>query len=468
MKSFTSKALALAAAAACGSAAVAGTVSTTQRNFAVEAITNTTSVAIPTFVVNIGVGRTTAQDFTVIVAPAGSSTRFNGTCPVPTDAAFVTASVKRQSATECAYEIDVVNAANAGQINLSFANMIFSNHSLAAAGTNEVLTINVTDLGETARIDNTSNLTVTVASSARAVSINAVADTATVTNVDDTAGPLFGFVAESNSVAVAIADTATVAKASFTVGINSALTDANGVNVTNAIVNTVAFTVSGSFDGLVNVAGNTTVAVYGTSSNFTAGTSTANPNAALANSTLTFSVTGAQLAAAGTATPVAVSLTTARTQSLGTSRVFGVSAVVNPSSLSGASAQSLSGNSSWWTWGANAMELRSAFFNNDNTAGNLTRFFFQNTGASASYSATCYGETGVTPTYGTARNGTLVAGTTAITAADICTFSAGRRGSITFTINAPAANVKAVYQQAINGAAAGYIPLERPYAGKTF
>jgi hypothetical protein len=133
-------------------------------------------------------------------------------------------------------------------------------------------------------------------------------------------------------------------------------------------------------------------------------------------------------------------------------------------------AQTLAGNSSWWVWGANGIELRSAFFNNDTTNGNLTRFFFQNTGSqTADYSATCYGESGVTPVYGTAKSGKLTAsGTTALNASDICTFSSGKRGSIVFTINANIGVVKGVYQQAINGAAASYIPLERPYGTNTY
>ena len=86
----------------------------------------------------------------------------------------------------------------------------------------------------------------------------------------------------------------------------------------------------------------------------------------------------------------------------------------------------------------------------------------------ADYSAVCQAESGVTVTYGTAKSGKLAVGTTALTAADICTFSSGKRGSITFTINANIGAVKGVYQQAINGAAAGYIPLERPYGTNTY
>ena len=132
---------------------------------------------------------------------------------------------------------------------------------------------------------------------------------------------------------------------------------------------------------------------------------------------VTITLTGAQLTADG-ATQVAVGLKTLATQSLGTTRTFSVAAVANPSTA-GVSAQALTGNSSWWVWGANGIELRSAFFNNDTTNGNLTRFFFQNTGTAATYSATCHAEAGVTPTYGTAKTGTLVAGTRCLDCLDV-------------------------------------------------
>jgi hypothetical protein len=265
---------------------------------------------------------------------------------------------------------------------------------------------------------------------------------------------LFGFVAAND-------DTADFASANFALNINASLLTNAGAAFTNDALTNVTFTVSGDFDGVsTNFAGMSNASVnLAAMTVTTAGTG--------ASATASFTATSAQLNATG-ATDANVRLKTLGTKSLGTSRTYGVSAVVNPA-LAGVADQNLSGNASWWVWGANAMELRSAFFNNDTTSGNFTRFFFQNTGADASYTATCYTDDAAkTVTYGTAKTGTLRTGQTTITAADICTFSAGQRGAITFTINGPAANVKGVYQQALNGAAAGYLPLERPYAAKTY
>ena len=67
----------MAAAAACGTTAFAGrqAVVTVNANFALEAITNTTPVTIPNMlpIVTIGVARTAAQDFTVVVKPNTST-----------------------------------------------------------------------------------------------------------------------------------------------------------------------------------------------------------------------------------------------------------------------------------------------------------------------------------------------------------------------------------------------------------
>jgi hypothetical protein len=461
MKSFTYKALAVAAAAACGTAAFAGSQTVTQRNFALEAITNTTAVTIPDIATVIGVGRTDSQDFTVVVKPQTSTTRFNGTCPLPTNAVTgggaITVSLKRQSATECAYEVDVTTAFNAGNATLTFANLVFSNHSLATEGNTESINVGVWDLGETARIDNSDGLVNVVAKSWRAVTLTAAQDTGTSADVNFNSGnsPLFGFLASG-------ADTSSVAEANFVVNVNATTTNAGGTAFNAHVdVTKITFTVTGDYDGLnTNFSANSTATVNGTA--ITAVTVAGTGSTA----TATFNAAGTVFNATGNTT-VNVGLKTLATKSLGTSRTFGVSAVVDPS-LTGVADQSLAGNSSWWVWGANAIELRSAFFNNDSTSGNLTRFFFQNVGASASYSAVCHPESGVTVTYGSARTGTLAAGTTAITADQICTFDIGKRGSIVFTINSAASKVKGVYQQAINGAAAGYIPLERPYSAGTY
>lgn len=457
MKSFTCKALAVAAAAACGTTAFAGSQTVTQRNFALEAILNTTPVTVPDIALTIGVGRTAAQDFTVVVKPG--TAKFNGSCPLPTNAVLgggaVTVSLKRQSASECAYEVDVTTDFNASNATLTFANLVMVNHSLATEGNTESVSVGVWDLGETARIDNSADLTNVVAKSWRAVTLTAAQDTGTQADVNFNGGnqPLFGFVNQN-------ADTTTVAEANFIVNVNGSTTNAGGTAFNAHVdVTKISFSVAGDFDGLsthFNGGTNSAVTVNGALIN----------SAAVAGSTLSFNAAGTAFNATGNTT-LNVALKTLATKSLGTSRTFGVSAVVDPA-LAGVADQNLAGNASWWVWGANGIELRSAFFNNDRENGNLTRFFFQNTGAAASYTATCHPESGVTVTYGAAKTGSLVAGTTAVWADEICTFSTGKRGSIVFTINTAASKIKGVYQQAVNGTAAGYIPLERPYAGGTF
>ncbi|MFN7695249.1 MAG: hypothetical protein ACK5O3_14535, partial [Burkholderiales bacterium] len=347
------------------------------------------------------------------------------------------------------YEIDVTTGFDANNGILNFAGLVLASHGLGTVAATETIGVGVWDLGETARIDNSADLTNTVGQTYQGVTLTATQDTGTTTNVDDTRGPLFGFLAAND-------DTVNIASANFALNINGSLLTNAGATFTNAALTNVTFTVTGDFDGV--------------STNFTAG-SNASVNAAAmtvtvagtgASTTASFTATSAQLNATG-ATNGNVGLRTLGTKSLGTSRTYGLSAVVNPA-LAGVADQNLAGNASWWVWGANAVELRSAFFNNDTTNGNFTRFFFQNTGAAAAYSAVCYSDDDAkTVTYGTAKTGTMRSGQTTIVAADICTFSAGQRGAITFTVNAPVSNIKGVYQQALNGAAAGYIALERPY-----
>lgn len=462
MKSFTIKALAVAAASVCGSAAFAGTASVPAgvTTYAVEALTSSTAVTLPVLSYQMGVARTSAQDFTVVIKPAGASTTFDGTvcnAAKPATVALggvndITVSLKRASSTECAYEVDITNAAGSDtNLVLNFTGLKLATHGLAAGGTEKV-TVGLWDLGETARIDNSADLTVTVANSAQAVSILAGTDTGTTANVDDTNGPLFGFVAQNN-------DTATTAKAAFVVSNNpNAYKIADGVtaydlaNVNHATK--VSVTISGDFDGatLTNgaVTGVTVAPMNGAATVAMTGTTTAKFDLLPANFN------------AGVANQVVnVTFVAAGNKSLGTARSFGVSALVD----SVVGADETVANSNFWTWDANAIELRSAFFNN---ADDFVRFFFQNVGASAGYSATCQAENGLSVTYGAAKTGTLINGMTMVKAKDICSFSSGNRGAITFVINAPAKNVKGVFQQAVNGLSAGYIPLERPYAAKTY
>lgn len=468
MKSFAIKTLAVAAAAACGTTAFAGTATATKNTYATEGIASTTAVTLPTVSLAIGVDRTTAQDFTVVVKPTTATSKFNGSCPLPTFAAngtggAATVTVKRQSASECAYEVDVTTAIGSTNVaaniaaTLNFAGLVLANHGLAG-GSTEQLNVGVWDLGETARIDNSADLQVTVADSRAAVSLVASADSATVINVDDARGPLFGFVASATTPA----DTVNVAAANFTLSINGSTAYANGALINTdytLLLTNAVFSVAGDFDGLANfTSGSNVVSTVATSNVTVSGTG--------ASTVASFTVAGTAFTTANTS--FTVNLATLGTKSLGTARTFGVSATLDPAAANVANV-SLSGNSQWWTWSANATELRSAFFNNDMSNGNFTRFFFQNTGADAAYSATCYTDDAAkTITYGTAKTGTLRQGQTTINAADICTFSAGQRGAITFVINGPSKNVKGVFQQALNGSNAGYVALERPYAGSTY
>ncbi|MGM9516474.1 hypothetical protein ACS5PK_19660 [Roseateles sp. DB2] len=461
MKSFTIKALAVAAASVCGSAAFAGTATVPAgvTTYAVEALTSTTAVTLPALSYKMGVARTSAQDFTVVIKPVGGST-FDGTVcnsakPATVAAAAVndiTVSLKRASSTECAYEVDITNAAGSDtNLVMNFTGLKLTAHSLASGGTEKV-TVGLWDLGETARIDNSADLTVTVANAGQAVTILSGTDTGTTANVDDTNGPLFGFVAQNN-------DSATTAAAAFVVSNNpNGYKIADGVtaydlaNVNHATK--VSVTMTGDFDGatLTNgaVTGVSVAPMNGAAAVTVTGTTSAK-----------FDLLPANFNASTVNQVVNVSFVASGAKSLGTARFFGVSAVVD----SVVGADETVANSNFWTWDANAIELRSAFFNN---ADDFVRFFFQNVGSAAGYSATCQAEAGQTVTYGTAKTGTLINGMTMVLAKDICSFSGGKRGAITFVINAPAKNVKGVFQQAVNGLSAGYIPLERPYAGKTY
>ena len=184
---------------------------------------------------------------------------------------------------------------------------------------------------------------------------------------------------------------------------------------------------------------------------------TATPTA----STGTFTLAPTNTGVAGTNTLVTVSFTTARTASMGTARTFAVAAVGDV--VTGADV-ALAGNASWWVWGANASQLMTPYFTTNSLF--LSRFFLLNTGSSSvTYSADCLTESGVTPVYGAARTGTLSAnGLTAVNASGICTFSAGTRGAIIFTVNAPINTVKGNYQYidpvSLNGIV---VQLTRPY-----
>ena len=459
MKKFAIKSLAVAAAAVCAGASFAGSITSPVNDaaatpYAVEGLVNSTDITGPSVVYTMGVSRTVAQDFTIILTPSAGAVFTAGYCaaavPVVGVAGTGTASVKRASTTECAYEIDVTLATTTATT-ITFAAPVFDSHTLATSGNTISVSLNLWDLGETARIDNAAAVSRRVAVSGNALTLTAVADTATIANVNDTSGPLFGFLAN----ATVPADTATVAAANFSVGNNSALISyllPDGVTAWNYVANgtNIAVTVTGNF-GQLAAAGFLAASAVGPA------IVTATPTA----STGTFTLAPANTGVAGTNTLVTVSFTTARTASMGTARTFGVAAVGDV--VTGADVV-LAGNAGWWVWGANASQLMTPYFTTNSLF--LSRFFLLNTGTNAvTYSADCYAETGGTITYGVGRTGTLTAnGLTAVNASSICTFGAATRGSMIFTVNAPINTVKGSYQYIDPVTLNGIVqPLTRPY-----
>lgn len=463
MKKFALKAAVAAIGTMVGAGAFAGSITSPATDaaatkYAVEGLVNTTDVTSPAIVYTMGVARTVAQDFTIIMTPSAGATFTAGTCAasLPTlgaGAGAFTATIKRASTTECAYEVDVTTATDT-TTTLAFAAPVFDSHTLATAGNTASITLNLWDLGETARIDNSSALSRVVAVSGNALTLTATADTGTVADVNHANGPLFGFVAAND-------DTAGIAKASFVVGNNSGAAPFKLPDgVTNWDFNlhgtSIAVTVAGSnFTGL---AATTPVKLIGTAP---AVTKTMTTTA----STATSSILPADMVGGVGNYTYSVTMEAAGNTSLGTSRVFGVSGVGDVAT--GADV-TLAGNGSWWTWSANAIQLISPYFSNDGS--HVTRFVILNTGATAAtYSTTCYAETGNTMTAGAGASGSLVSGTNVITASDVCTFSGAPRGSMVFTINAPAGNIKGTYNQYnTTSGATSFGPMERPNAGSTF
>lgn len=441
MKKLTANAVVAAIGLVWGATAFAGTITSPAADanataYAVEGLINTTDITSPNLVYTMGVARTPAQDFTIIMTPSAGAVFTAGTCAtslpvVAGGGAAATVSIKRSSTSECAYEVDITTASTTATT-LTFTAPVFDSHTLATAGNTASLTLNLWDLGETARIDNNGPLTRRVAISGNALALTAAQDTLTQANVNDASGPLFGFV-------VANDDIATAAKASFVINNNNAATTYKLPDGTtnwdfNLHGTAIAVTVTGSFAQLAAAAGSFAAAS-------TVGPAIANP--VVSGNTATFSIPPANVGAAATNTTISTTFTTARTASMGTARTFGVAAVGDV--VTGADV-TLAGNSSWWVWGANASQLMTPYFTTN--ARFLSRFFLLNTGTGpVTYSADCLTETGVTPVYGAARTGTLSAnGLTAVDASGICTFSAGTRGAIIFTINAPINTVKGTYQ----------------------
>jgi hypothetical protein len=464
MKKFTVKATVLAAGSVFGATAFAGAfdLPAAATRYAVEGVTASTAVTLPQLRYWVGVPRTSAQDFTVVLKPGAGATFNAASCAaaVPTVANMGTglgagtASLKRSSTSECAYEIDVTTNF-AGDMNitngvrLTFPNLQLASHGLATAGTSHSVSIDVWDLGETARIDNIGSVLASVATSANAIVLTPTADTdLTSTNVNDAAGALFGFIAQNG-------DTTRVADANFTLTVGNAATfRADGVTAFNfgQHATNLTLTMTGDFSGAIAGANAVQVALCGTTSNMT-----------IAGGTATVIIPATQcngVAVPGPATGQ-ILWTSAGNQSLGTSRTFGLSGAT---ATTGGTGTTLAGSASWWTWTANAITLQTPYFSTDPGTGIFSRFYFTNTGSAATYSATCFaaGDAGAI-TYGAARTGTLAVGQTMINARDICTFADRTRGAVTFTINAPVRAIKGVYNLVVNGTSNASLPLVRPY-----
>jgi hypothetical protein len=425
--------------------------------YAVEGLAAGTDITLPDITYLMGVARTAAQDFTIIITPSAGAAFTAGSCATALTslntagnqtAGAYTATIKRASATECAYEIDVTTATTTATT-LVFSGLVLDSHTLNVAGNSASVRVNLWDLGETARIDNSAELARRVAVSGNALRLTAAADTATVADVNNVNGPLFGFVAN----ATAPADTASVASAKFVVNNNSDTTvyrtadNSADWNFGTAGTN-IAVTVTGNFQGL---------ATDGFTVDVTNG---ADPATTVSNGTATFTLLPANVPTVGNHDVVA-NFEASGTVSLGTSRTFGVSAVGD---VVTGSDVTLAGNANWWQWSANASQLMTPYFTLFSAM--QSRFFFLNTSASpVTYTATCYAESGNAITYGAGRAGTLVAdGMTTVQAGSICTFAGNTRGSIIFTINAPIETIKGSYQAvdpvSLNNSVT---PLVRPY-----
>lgn len=463
MTKFAVKSLAVAASLVFAGSASAGVINAPATDvlatvYAVEALTATTDITLPTIQYTMGVARTLAQDFTVILTPSAGATFTAASCAaaLPTKQAGTgafTASVKRSSTSECAYEVDITTASDTTLI-LAFAGLVLDTHTLNTPGSTASVTLALKDLGETAFIDNSGVLTRRVASSVQAVNIYAAtSDIATTVDVNAVGGPLTGFVAGGD-------DTIIRAAALLTFDNNSVGAKAADGATTfdfRATTGTAAITLTGTTSG---------VATDGLCIDL-------NADSVYCETGEKFGVTSTAGTISGvvsTVFPVVGNLSTKRvtflangTTQLGTSRTFAVTGTITPQVGAVEPLADTAGkNATYWVWTANASQLMTPYMSTNTQY--VTRFSLLNTGSAAvGYSVRCYAEGAATATNGAA--GTLkAAGTTVLNATDVCTFSGAPRGAVTFTINAPINSVKGVYNivDAVTGAN-GFVPLTRPY-----
>jgi len=488
MKKFQFKSVAVAASFACAGAVMAGSWTTPSTDalapkHAAEALSASTGLTTASAVYTMGVQRASANgsgDMIAVITPVnGTFTTATSTpanscstwAPSVAGSGAATVGVLRTSATECAYTIAVTTPLQPTLTQLVFGPISYATHTLGTSGSSVGVSLNLYNASESSRVDNGAAVARTVATSATAMGMTAAADTDTIADVSFTstatgAVPLGGFVITAGT----ISDSITAARAQFTITNNVLATplltaDAPAAASYNyrTAGGAINVTVAGNFTGLSGVT------VTTPSGGAVASAPVVTINAAKTQAS--FALAANDIGAANTSTTFNLVATTAGTASLGTQRVFGISAVANPNP---GTAVTLSGNSTWWTWSANAVQLTSPFFNTDNGTGVLTRFFFQNTSAApVTYTSVCSGETGNTVTNtasggtGSTHTGSLVAGTTMILARDLCSFSGFQRGSIVFTINTNSANIRGLYNLGANGGGNSFIPLNRPYAGNS-
>lgn len=425
--------------------------------YAVEAITATTDITLPNVVYTMGVARTTVQDFTIIYTlPAG--TLFQATPAAPVSALF-TATLKRGGAgtNQVVYDIDVTATAGiAVGDTITLVAPVLDNSTLGTVGNSVAMSVDLWETGETARVDNLTALSATVATGATAASLTTTAcDAGTTTNVNATI-PLAGFLAGADASAD---DTATIAKCTT---LTAANTTAGVRNPTNAADYTlvagdvVTLTVTDP-TGFLGLAAN---GLFWDIDN-------GDDNDA--NETFTVSGNNATRIVAGDIFTGAhkVQYTSDATTPMGTARVLSVAGAIAPAV---GTAASLGSNSAWWTWTSNGTVLQSPWFSTFG-GGYTNRFVLMNTGSTAAtYAATVQAEAGNTVTMGSAQGGTIPAGgQLVVNASDVATFSGNSRGTVSFTLNAPASQVKGTFQQVNpNTASVTNVPLERVYSGAQF
>lgn len=436
--------------------------------YAAEALTSSTTVTTPSIVYTMGVNRALNQDFTIIYTPSTGSTLNPANCVAGNfsqgGAGAVNFSTKRASASECAIQVGVTAATDL--TTTITANLALASHPLATANSEVSYTVNLWDLGETARIDNSGPLTRMVAKSVNAINVYAAAsDTSTVADVNNTNGPLKGFVANTT----APADTDTVAAAYLTFDNNSvAAKTADGSSIFDfkGTAGTLSLTLTDASKAFAGLAVNK-LCLDADADSVYCEAGEVFP-AAVANAATLALIPSTAFPAQGAVATRAISFQADGTNSLGTNRTIAVTGTVTPAvGVAHAITDTASKNATAWVWSANAIELWSPYFST--APGWISRFSFQNTGIAVGYSATCAAESGNTVVNGAAVTGTLNPGMTVINAADVCTFTGNTRGTVRFIINAPVGAIHGTYNlvNATTGSSS-VAELTRPFAGTTY